>query len=519
MKKCIYGAFVSFFFLSGCSGGLNSGHPPAGTAAQALERQATVGPAGTDLGNPPEVASSRGWLNVQLTAAINPATGGPGIEWNGSFTPPTLRVWPGDTIEITYVNNLPASDSMPFNVANLHFHGLSVSPNPPADDAIDVYAMPGQTLHYVIPIPKSLPPGAYWYHSHSHFESDWQVLNGMSGAIVVNGTATYVPQTAGLPERVIVLRNVLAAPDFSNISVYPYKSRKALLNADQSNTFVPPVCTQGFNIPSEYTTINGQPVGATIQMQRGQRQLWRVVNASANGFYDVSVDGQTLQLVAMDGVPVTAYPGGSVQQVHDVLIPPAGRAEFIVTGPASGSAVSFRTTCNNTGPAGDPNPSQVLATIVSGSPQLPAVPAATPLQSGTYEESLGRIAQERTLTFTESSNGNSFFLNGQQYSPTGAPMFVAQSGTIERWTIVNSTHEVHAFHIHQVHFLVQDINGVPQPPVWRDTLTLPFEQQGTPGTVHVLIDFRDPVVRGMFLFHCHLLQHEDNGMMAKMLVI
>ncbi len=122
------------------------------------------------------------------------------------------------------------------------------------------------------------------------------------------------------------------------------------------------------------------------------------------------------------------------------------------------------------------------------------------------------------MAFTEDANG--FYLNGVAYSPTAAPMFVAQSGTVEQWTLTNATTEVHAFHIHQVHFIVQDVDGVAQPTRWTDTFTLPIAHaDGTPSVTHVLIDFRDPVIRGIFLFHCHLLEHEDGGMMAKIQVL
>jgi suppressor of ftsI len=98
-------------------------------------------------------------------------------------------------------------------------------------------------------------------------------------------------------------------------------------------------------------------------------------------------------------------------------------------------------------------------------------------------------------------------------------MFVSQSGTVERWTLRNTTGEVHAFHIHQLHFITEDIDGVPQPALWRDTLNLPIAHaDGTPSVTHVLLDLRDPIIRGTFLFHCHLLEHEDGGMMAKIVV-
>jgi suppressor of ftsI len=463
-------------------------------------------PQAADLANPPEVVSAGGVARLTLSAAIDPSTGGPGLEYNGAFVPPTIRVAAGDTIDLTYVNDLPPSSHEPFNITNIHFHGLTTSPNPPADDSIDVYAMPGQTLHYQVPIGKTQPPGIFWYHSHAHRESNWQVYNGMSGAIVVNGTAYFSRETSGLPERIIVLRNVLAHPKYA--ATLPHTAKPG------------GVCGRPFGISGEYTTINGQPVGGKIVMPPGHPQLWRVVNASPDGYYDLSVDGASLHLVAVDGVPLDAYPGGRERLVHDIVVPPAGRAEFIVDGAAIGAA--FRTSCTNTGLAGDPNPAQVLATIAGGSEDLPTVPhpGATPPPFGTYEETVGdKFAKQRTLFFSEDRKKTAFYLNGKQYSPNAAPMFTARAGTVERWTLLNFTQEVHAFHIHQVHFIVQDIDGVKQPQGWWDTLNLPHaHRDGRPGVAHVLLDFRDPIVRGTFLFHCHILQHEDLGMMAKIAV-
>ena len=482
-------------------------------------------PSAGDLANPPEVASSNGTLNVTLIAAINPATGGPGIEYNGAFVPPTLRVNPGDTMNITYTDNLPPSTSEPYNDASLHFHGLSTSPNPPADDSIGMLAMPGQTLHYVVPVPRRQPPGLYWYHSHTMGESNWQLYNGMSGAIVINGIASFVPQTAGLPERIIILRNLIANPQYADTTSSIHRTNARTIESTSATASPAPVgstCSQPWDVTGEYTTINGQTVGTQrIIVPAGQKQFWRVVNASADGFYDVRVDGENLQLVAVDGVPMNAYPGGTGEIRSDVVIPPSSRAEFIVTG--TGGAVAFRTTCTDTGPVGDPNPPQTLA-MIYGTGQMAnlptvATPGPTPPASGTYEEAMGAPAQQRTVLFSENADSTAFYLNGQLYNQNAGPMFTIASGTVERWTLYNNTEEVHVFHTHQVHFIVQDINGVSQPIYWRDTVTLPYESSsGTPSVTHLLIDFRDPEVRGTFLFHCHLQQHADLGMMASVRV-
>jgi suppressor of ftsI len=505
--------------LTSCVGG--GGGIPTGTSVVS----------GIDMANPAEVDSSNGVLNLTLTAVINPSTGGPAISYNGSYFPPTLRVWPGDTIEITYVNDLPTSSTAPYNGVSLHYHGLSTSPNPPADDSIDMLAMPGQTLHYVVPVPTTQPPGLYWYHSHAMGESNWQLYNGMSAALIVNGTASYAKETGGLPERVIVLRNLLAHPVYG--SEFYSTTRKSGATTQsvttQSTTGPTPtpapyddICSQPWGITSEYTSVNGEPAGTQeIVVPAGEKQLWRVVNASADGFYNLSIDGHTLQIVSVDGVPLEAYPGGQEQSVSNYILPPAGRVEFIVTG-ASGSA-AFRTTCVDTGPAGDPNPSQILATVNSSGKMatLPSIPTPGPTApaQGTYEETVGAPAQQRTVTFTENDAGTEFYLNGQQYSATGAPMFTVSSGTIEEWTLQNATLEVHAFHSHQVHFIVLDINGVTQPAYWRDTVTLPIQNtDGTASVTHILLDFRDPEIKGTFLFHCHLLEHADGGMQAKVTV-
>lgn len=93
------------------------------------------------------------------------------------------------------------------------------------------------------------------------------------------------------------------------------------------------------------------------------------------------------------------------------------------------------------------------------------------------------------------------------------PLVKVRVGALQHWRIVNATRELHPFHIHQVHFLVYQINNaLPDTPEWLDTVNVPYG-----GTVDLVMDFTDPIIRGMSVFHCHLLNHEDKGMMAKIL--
>jgi FtsP/CotA-like multicopper oxidase with cupredoxin domain len=115
------------------------------------------------------------------------------------------------------------------------------------------------------------------------------------------------------------------------------------------------------------------------------------------------------------------------------------------------------------------------------------------------------------VNFTEDKQG--FYINHQKFQMTDAPMLTVRIGSLQHWRVENPTKEVHPFHIHQVHFLVYAVGGKRvKYPVWLDTVNVPYG-----GSVDLVMDFTDPIIRGMSLFHCHLLNHEDKGMMAKIL--
>jgi len=481
----------------------------------------------SDLPEPPLVKSVSGVAQLDLIAAIDPATNAPGFEYAGRFVAPTIELSPGDTIDITYKNELPPSTT-PSNMTNLHFHGITTSPLAPADDVISMMAMPGQQLHYVVPIPAEEEPGIYWYHTHPHGQSNWQVTSGMAGAIIVDGIEMHFPFLASLRQQVILLRNPQDKPDYSTLGDARAGAQRARRggSSDRGNTSYDP-CR-----PSEDThvTINGIPE-ARIGIQAGEKQLFRVVNASANRYVDLAVDGQDLTLVSQDGFPLDSYPGApGTAVVPDVLIPPAGRAEFVVTGTAAGTLL--RSKCVDTGPDGDPVPDIVLARLspqgaaaplsTSSLGRLPATrPAAKKPPVPLLARALPAPSAQHTLVFTEETATNQYFINGAQYDPNAAPAIIAHSGTTEEWTVVNATSELHAFHIHQVHFSVESIDGVAHSPGrWIDTVNVPYAKTGSngipqPGVVKLLMDFRNPIVRGIFVYHCHLLEHEDGGMMAK----
>ncbi len=452
---------------------------------------------------------------------------------------PTLRLNPGDTLTLDLTDRLNVnpltinakhpmplmehadtstadstdpcqSQIMDYNTTNVHFHGLNVPPVCHQDDVINTLIQPSPTpFRYQIQIPANEPPGLYWYHPHPHGFTALQVNGGAAGAIIINGIEKVKPQVAGLTERVFMIRQ----------------------------QYLHPLSW----IPGPYQlTVNFQPAlypaspSPIIQMKPGEKQFWRVANATTQAFLSLKVlfgsSAQTLEVISLDGVPVNGDP-----MMKMINIPPAGRAEFIVAGPPAGTVATFVNDAFNTGPVGNANPLQVLANIVptttaiqQPAAMVPAAPA-TPVTQRFSGLAAMTPTTKRQLYFSEAAIGSNppvnFFItvDGQQpkiFTKDEPPAIVTKVGAVEDWTIENHTSEEHAFHMHQIHFLVMAVNGVAvKEPTLQDTFPVPFWTGSGPyPSITVRMDFRDPNIAGTFVYHCHILDHEDAGMMAKIVV-
>ena len=462
----------------------------------------------------PDVRALDGIARVRLAVASDAANSAPHFVYEGADVAPTIRVRPGDTIEIALRNALPHSTSTANNV-NLHFHGLNVAPVPPGDDVMTTLAPPGASLHYRVRVPIAQPPGLYWYHPHAHGETYWQVTSGMAGAIVVEGLRERVPSLRAMRERTIVVRDVQKVPNILAIPWYARKMTPRLAHAVDADDNPGPNASC-LPEPGLHLTLNGvsQP---QIAIAGGERQLFAVLNASASRVLDLAVDNQRIGVVAIDGYPAGSYPGNpAILWMSHVVVPPAGRAEFVVTG--SKVPTLLRTRCYESGVGGDRDPQAVLATISSnGTVAFDGGGRSATEAGSTAAIAGGRPTGHRTIVLTEDANG--FYINGRAFQMNAAPAVVVHAGTVEEWTLLNKTDEVHDIHIHQVHFLVESIGGKNVGPrLWRDTVLVPVQTRAgyttTPGVARILVDFRNPAIRGTFVFHCHMLDHEDGGMMA-----
>ncbi len=396
------------------------------------------------------------------------------------------------------------------NSTNVHFHGLNVSPNCHQDDVLTTLIQPGSPgFQFDVQIPANEPPGLYWYHPHVHGFTEFQVNGGAAGALIVEGMEKVRPEVTGLTERVITIRQQYLVPWVPG----PYQ-----LTVNYENAGI----VQG---PSPM-----------IQMKPGEKQFWRVVNATLQDFMPLQLwfNGvpQPMQLIALDGYPLAAP-----RSEETILVPPAGRAEFIVQAPPVGTTGLFMTLNYATGPTGNPDLEEPLAEIslVTGSTPKPEVRPvrSTPTVPLDHLKFAGlkdiTPTAQRSLYFSEEFGGTNgpiqFYITvaGQKqqiFEPNEKPAITTKVGAVEDWTIENHALETHDFHIHQIHFMLLEVNGQPVPNEdLRDTIEIPYwTGTGAYPSVKVRMDFRDPTTAGTFVYHCHILLHEDLGMMHKILV-
>lgn len=518
-------------------------------------------PAGSSLVEPKDLFSSHGVLRVDFLYQQRVDDQGNQLfcfSMPDGTQSPTLHVKPGDELILHLRNDLPpapvmsmapaavgAMDTMPgmtSNVAsparagdcsgmvmtgsstNLHFHGTNVPASCHQDEVIKTLVNSGESFDYDVHIPVDEPPGLYWYHPHVHGSSEAALQGGASGAIVVDGLQNIVPEVAGLPQRILIFRDNLmpGAQDGDGDS------------------------DGGADTPAWDLSLNYIPVAfprykpAVIPLRPRQHQLWRVLNASADTILDLQLrfDGiaQPLRVVALDGVPVNSQDGltgGRPFSRDHILIPPAGRAEFIIPSPSPRIRLAQLVTRNiDTGPDGDVDPDRPLANLhvsatASTPPSVPEVDAPPPARARFADLRRETPVVHRKLFFSEvlsvpndPNSPTNFYItvDGQTpvlFSPDNPPAIITTEGAVEDWTVENRALENHEFHMHQIHFFVLAQDGVPvKDGQFLDTVNIPYWSGSGPyPSVTLRMDFRG-VAPGDFVYHCHILGHEDAGMMA-----
>jgi len=417
--------------------------------------------------------------------------------YEGRSPGPTLRMKPGETLKIRLTNDFPPNrDLVPqdlsrphqFNNTNFHFHGAHCSPSGIADNVMRAM-VPGNAYDIEITLPSDHTRGTYWYHPHHHGSADVQVASGMAGAIIVEGDFADVPEIAQARERVMLLAEVVF---------------DAFGMVEDFFTLFPETATR-------FLAINGQR-RPTIDMRPGEVQRWRLVGAQYQNDMLLELDQHQLNVIAYDGIQL-----GSLQELKQLLIAPGQRADVLVQAGGAGTyelnAMPFD--------QGHPSPTGPLArVVVAGEPlpmKLPAALPKPPLEAIRDSEITGR----RTVVLStigdppENYPGGlwqefTFMIDGKTFDPARIDQRV-HLGAVEEWTIRSTDmRDDHVFHIHTNPFQVIEIGGQPQADrTWRDTVVVPRPAKG--GSTVIRSRFLD--YTGVFMMHCHMMNHEEMGMM------
>ncbi len=417
--------------------------------------------------------SEGGELDVDLHAAAGKVRLGDmdldGATFNGNYAGPVLHVKPGDLLRVRLHNQLAQP-------TNLHFHGIQTSPLGNSDN-IHISVPANTDFTYEVRIPTTQPPGLYWYHSHIHIFSEAQVMGGLSGALVVEAPA----QPNAPAERLFVLKEMTFDDDTGNDEI-----DETLHGIVQS--------------------INGS-LDSRQTMRPGETQLWRFTNQSADRAFHMALQGHRFRIVALDGEPTLSQP---MVDVLDIM--PGARADVLVEAGEEGD-FSLLSKQVMTGVGDTRVPDRVLGHLsVAGAPaDAAAVPMERILPADLRDVP---ITARRSVVFTETNTlkvaDQKFYINGLLFDAERVD-FRIPLGSIEEWTVRNDSDDLHVFHIHQLGFQVMEINGQPMPFNGRvDTIQVPER-----GEVKLKMAFTDRVILGRFMFHCHVLKHEDRGMMGQ----
>lgn len=458
---------------------------------------------GQPLRDLPTMESTNGALDVVMTPRRRTVDiGGRRVSsqtYATTFAGPTWRVNPGDDLNVLLRNRLPPGylpEMQNTNaflqpkgaITNLHVHGLHVSPRSPQDNVF-LTVRPQSNYQYRYKLPANHPSGVFWYHPHHHRYVDMQTFAGQAGTIIVRGGLDDIPGIGDLRDRVMVLQNTEVRGSSTAASqARPPKDRLIL--------------------------INGQ-LQPRIDIRPGESQRWRLVNASSERFLKINPVGGEYFLLARDGNTLQ-HP----QRLSSMFIAPGQRFEVLVrAGSARGDFKLVQQYFQQRPTPFGIQPEVQLATVrVTGAAQ-----ARRPVPGflGRADDLRGdrvEIAARRRVVYTQNPSKAQFFVNGKLFAhgkgnkPT--PMFSPRLNTVEEWLLVNNTPEWHNFHIHVDPYQVVARNGRPVTgqPEWADSLAMPPMSR-------ITIRQRFSDFTGRFVFHCHVLVHEDNGMMAEVDVV
>ena len=437
----------------------------------ARERDFTTPPLLTNISRAPHT------VEVNLAAAVTKLSLQPGVvsetfAYNGHVPGPTLDVREGDRVIVHFRNDLPEPTTV-------HWHGIHL---PFDSDGSPFHPiMPGETHDYVFTV-RPGTAGTYWYHPHPDRRTGYAIGKGLYGGIIVRAADDPIPSS--IQDKLIILSDNRFLND-GTIDFPDPSSHHA--GIDEEN---------GREGPVQF--VNGRVV-PTLTIRPGETQRWRVINASAGRVFRIALKGKTMVQVGTDGglfeKPV---------EVKDVVLSTGERVELLVKGGAASETTVLQNLpydrySPHTRPTDWETTRDLLTLETTSQPVAPAaIPATlrriTPLDTT-------KVTAVRTVVFGQG------MINGKLMDMSRIDVST-RVGATEIWEIENIVGMDHPFHLHGFQFQVLDRNGVREPYVaWKDMLNIPKHS-----SARIIVRYDD--FPGKWMFHCHILDHEDHGMMG-----
>ena len=419
-----------------------------------------------------------GTVEVTLTAAPTRLTLKPGVTtevfaYNGSVPGPTLELTEGDRVIVHFHNNLPEQTTV-------HWHGIHLPASQDGSPFDPVAA--GGKRDYTFTIPKG-SAGTYWYHPHLHHRTGYQIAKGLVGAIIVRAPDDPLPK---MTERLLILADQRFRPDGSIDLPEPHTMEGRIDNENGRE--------------GDVLFVNGQ-VLPTLAIKPNEVQRWRIINASASRVYRLSILNQTFLQVGTDG-GLFAKP----VELNEIVVANAERVELLVRGsgkPGSRTllqSLPYDRYVPQTRPKDWNRARDLVAIQVTRDPPVAPVIIPTTLRVVPPLDT-ARVAARRVVAFGQGMINNRHF----DFSRVD---FKAKLGTTEIWKVENLVGMDHPFHLHGFQFQVIERNGKPEPFLtWKDVVNVRRQE-----TVRLVVRFDD--FPGKWMFHCHILNHEDQGMMG-----
>lgn len=424
-----------------------------------------------------DVDAKPSWININGTMANL-------LTYNGAYPAPTIRVKQGDILKVHFKNSLPVMGTNILGhereITNLHTHGLHVSPSGKADNMM-VMLMSGDTFDYEYDLSRQEAGTLNIYHPHIHGTVAEQYWGGMGGALVVQDD---IDVLAGYETHILVLKDITLAGGAPE----PYTSLMDYMHGKEGDTVM----------------VNGQ-VNPVLAIKPGQVQRWRVLNASNARFYKLSLENHTLSVVGTEGGLLDKpYP------VSSIILSPGERVELLVKANQTSKNYRFLSLPYNRGGGSMGQQVTLMTLSYKGSRTSDVIPSV--IDPAAMRANVTPTKTERLVLSMGQGKG---YINGISFTMENYCSIHSRLGTYEVWEIVNQSGMDHPFHQHVNSCQVLSVTGgdaayaslYTKAPAWKDVVIIPKW-----GSAKVLLPVMD--YTGMSMFHCHIIEHEDIGMMG-----